>query len=251
MSGVLLVVVEQPGHERLALARASIGEERFQLVWRRQETPDVEIDASRKLRVRDHSRFRHAAIGQVSRDEPIERPRPVFPDRRGNCGPRQRQRRFPGVGRRLRCRRLPGTLIDPRANYGDFAVGQRLFVLRHLRLDFSGQPMDHQAVGAVPGPDDGAVATAVERIRIRREGEPALSLVLAMAFQTPLRQDRLHLTLVVDKRRAEPATAACRPHPLSCAHRTPRTAQPRLERRTFRTPSPESRAPSPGSLALP
>ena len=48
---VLVVVGEQPIHERGALAGIAIGEECLQFLRRRQQTPGVEIGAARELRV--------------------------------------------------------------------------------------------------------------------------------------------------------------------------------------------------------
>ena len=60
--------------------------------------------------------------------------------------------------------------------------------------------MDHQAAGAVAGPDDGAVAAAVERVGVGGEREAAFPLVLAVALEAGLLEDRLDLSLVVDAR---------------------------------------------------
>ena len=64
--------------------------------------------------------------------------------------------------------------------------------------------MQQQAATRAARSDDGAVASALERIAIGGERQSALTLVLAVAFEALLRQDRLHLTLEVDQRGAGP-----------------------------------------------
>ena len=148
---------------------------------------------------------------------------------------------------------FPRALVDPRPDQRDFRVAQWLFVLRHLGLDFSGQPMNHQAVGAVPRPDDGAVAAALERVGVGRERQATFTLVLAVTFEALFRDDRLHLPLVVHQwtlglQRLREARDSCHTHTdgqhehsrgqnaqFSSAERRPPTARSAL---TARSPPP-------------
>jgi hypothetical protein len=60
--------------------------------------------------------------------------------------------------------------------------------------------MNHQTAVPVPRPDDGSVPSPFEGVLIARERQPALALVLAVAFEAVLLDDRTDLALIVNER---------------------------------------------------
>jgi hypothetical protein len=91
-------------------------------------------------------------------------------------------------------------LIDPQTDERDVRGDERRIVFRHLRLGTSRDPIDHQAATAIARPHDRTVPAAVEHIFVGCQREAALALVLAVALETRVRDDRPNLCRVVDQR---------------------------------------------------
>ena len=194
------IVGEQGGNECRALVRGTVIDETLELVGCRQQSPDVEIRSARKERVGHRRRLGGLPGDEVLGHEPIERRGPRRPQNRRDRGAGQRERRFP----RLRCgwrrRGRAGPLIDPPPDERHLRRCQRILILRHLRLDPAGESMNEEAPRAVARPNHRTVASAVQCVSICLERQPALSLVLAVTFETAVGDDRLHLPLEIDQR---------------------------------------------------
>ena len=113
-------------------------------------------------------------------------------------GARERERRFPRLrrGGRRRCR--ASALVDPSADDADLtgiAAEPRPSASAARR---AGQPVDDQAARAAAGTDDRAILSAFEQVAVGRQGQPAFPLVLAVALEAVLVEDRFHLALVID-----------------------------------------------------
>src|SRR5258708_1541619 len=138
-------------------------------------------------------------VRQVRRDQPIQRPPPRGPlDRRNRRG-RERQRRLPRLWGCGSAGREPRPLADPPLQQRDVSRAQRIFLLRHpIAVSIAADAREQHAGGWVSWPDDGTILAAVEDVVVRRQRETALALVLAVALETVLLEDGLHLPVVID-----------------------------------------------------
>ncbi len=190
--GVTVPVGQQRGHELRALVGSAVGDETFQRLARRQQSPRVEVDPPREHGVGHELRLRYAAAVEVRRHKTIGRTRPCRPDRLRQRWRDEAERSLPGRGRRRSGRVRTGSLVDPEAKPRDLLVAQRQVVERHLRLDFGGDAVEQQAARAVAGPYGGAAAAPFEDILVGGQRQTSLSLVRAVALQAVGLENGLH-----------------------------------------------------------
>ena len=159
-------VGEQAVHQRDPPGRTRVSDERLHLAGRRQQPPQVKIQAARKCGVADQIRLGDVVLAKIGRNEAVDWRRPSLPDSVRQRRALERQRRFPFLASRGGSGRLARTLVDPRPDDVELAFRQRSLSERHRRRDFSGESLNDQADACVAGTNGRTAPSAVECVSI-------------------------------------------------------------------------------------